>query len=145
MAPSIDRTLWRLVYRSDSCIDHADTESLDEIFRTSVTNNRRDGITGCLALPDGKFVQVIEGARSKVGALMDRIRADVRHRELAVLDEWAIQNRLFTGWAMARPDPTPLNDQAFRIITRTGGGAQVTGLLSGLTEQTETLFRSGSW
>ena len=145
MGASPDRSLWRLVYRSDSCIDHADTESLAEIFRASVTNNRRDGITGCLALPDGKFVQVIEGARSNVDALMARIRADVRHEALTILGEWPVRNRLFTGWAMARPDATPLNDQAFRIITRTGGGAQVTGLLSGLTEQTETLFRSGSW
>ncbi len=145
MGSAIDRSLWRLVYRSDSCIDHADTESLDEIFRVSVTNNRRDGITGCLALPDGKFVQVIEGARSIVDALMDRIRADVRHEVVTVLGEWPIQNRLFTGWAMARPDPTPLTEQSFRIITRTGGGAQVTGLLSGLTERTETLFRAGSW
>ncbi|MFN3816166.1 BLUF domain-containing protein [Brevundimonas sp.] len=133
------------MYRSDSCIAHADTESLDDIFRVSVTNNRREGITGCLALPDGKFVQVIEGIRSKVDALVDRIRADVRHRNLTVLGEWPIQNRLFTGWAMARPDPTPLKDQSFRIITETGSGAQVTGILSELTEQTESLFRAGSW
>lgn len=145
MASPAQNPLWRVVYRSDSCIAHADTESLDDIFRVSVTNNRREGITGCLALPDGKFVQVIEGIRSKVDALVDRIRADVRHRNLTVLGEWPIQNRLFTGWAMARPDPTPLKDQSFRIITETGSGAQVTGILSELTEQTESLFRAGSW
>ncbi|MFN3538378.1 MAG: BLUF domain-containing protein, partial [Brevundimonas sp.] len=88
-------------------------ESLAEIFRASVTNNRRDGITGCLAVPDGKFVQVIEGARSTVEALIGRLRADDRHRNLTVLGEWPIANRLFNGWAMAQPDPTPLSAQSF--------------------------------
>ena len=40
---------------------------------------------------------------------------------------------------MARPDPTPLSDQSFRIITQDGSGAQVTGILLGLLE------REGYW
>ena len=33
---------------------------------------------------------------------------------------------------MARPDATPLNDQVFRIVTETGTGVQVTGILLGM-------------
>ena len=125
--------LCRLVYRSDSLIDHGSSPALDAIFRTSVRNNGRRKITGALALPDGKFVQVIEGRRRDLDALMIRLRADVRHTNIAVLGDWAIAARLFPGWAMARPDPTPLSDQAFRIVTEDGSGVQVTGILLGMT------------
>ncbi|MDP1913892.1 BLUF domain-containing protein [Brevundimonas sp.] len=121
--------LCRLVYRSDSLIDHGDSPALDAIFRVSVRNNSRDKITGALALPDGKFVQVIEGRRRDIDALMVRIQADERHTNVVVLGDWPIAARLFPGWAMARPDPTPLSDQAFRIVTEDGSGVQVTSIL----------------
>jgi hypothetical protein len=124
--------LSRLVYRSDSLIDHGDAPALDAIFRRSVRNNRRDGITGALALPDGTFVQVIEGSSADIEGLMVRLRADSRHKDIVVLGEWRVTARLFEGWFMARPDATPLTDQAFRIVTETGTGAQVTGILLGM-------------
>ena len=127
------RNLCRLVYRSESRIDHNDAVALDGIFRASLRNNIRDRITGALALPDGKFVQVIEGARLDLVALMVRIRADDRHFDVRVLGEWPITARLFPGWAMARPDPEPLSRQAFRIATEDGSGVQVTGILLGMT------------
>jgi hypothetical protein len=121
--------LRRLVYRSDALIAHDDIASLDAIMKTSVRNNRRDRIAGCLAQPDGRFVQVIEGRKGKTDDLMQRIIGDTRHESLSILGDWPINARLFVGWAMARPDPTPLSDQAFRIVTEDGSGAQVTGIL----------------
>jgi|JI7StandDraft_1071085.scaffolds.fasta_scaffold41100_3 hypothetical protein len=128
------KDLCRLVYRSESRIDHNDDAGLDRIFRASVKNNLRDRITGALALPDGKFVQVIEGDRLDLVSLMVRLRADDRHFNVAVLGEWSVTARLFSGWAMARPDPEPLSNQAFRIITEDGSGVQVTGILLGMTQ-----------
>jgi hypothetical protein len=128
----LPNNLRRLVYRSDSLIDHGQSPALDAIFRTSVRNNRRDGITGALALPDGKFVQVVEGMSADVEDLMVRLRADSRHKDIVVLGEWPITARLFEDWSMARPDATPLNDQAFRIVTESGTGVQVTGILLGM-------------
>ncbi|MBA3051188.1 MAG: BLUF domain-containing protein [Alphaproteobacteria bacterium] len=126
------KDLCRLVYRSESRIDHNDDVALDGIFRISVKNNLRDRITGALALPDGKFVQVIEGARRDVAALMVRVRADDRHLNVTVLGNRSVTARLFEGWAMARPDPEPLSNQAFRIVTEDGSGVQVTGILLGM-------------
>ena len=132
--------LKRLVYRSESLIDHSDVAALDATFRTSLTNNKRDRITGALALPDGKFVQVIEGAEADLDALMLRIRGDGRHQKLAVLGEWPVTARLFPGWAMARPDPTPLSKQAFHIVTEDGSGVQVTGILLGMIQAPATAW-----
>jgi len=134
-AARMAKDLCRLVYRSDSRIDHNDDAALDGIFRSSVRNNLRDRITGALALPDGKFVQVIEGRKRELDALMTRIRADERHGGVVLLGEWAIADRLFSGWAMARPDPAPLGQQAFRIVTEDGSGVQVTGILLGMTRE----------
>lgn len=122
------------MYRSESRIDHDDSVALDAIFRVSVANNKRDRITGALALPDGTFVQAIEGMARDLDALMVRLRADKRHENLEILGEWVITARLFPGWAMARPDPTPLSKQAFNIVTRNGSGAQVTGVLLDMTK-----------
>jgi len=132
--------LIRLVYRSESLIAHDDVAGLSSIFKTSIRNNRRDQITGCLALPDGRFVQALEGRRGRLDDLMARIRADARHQNVTVLGEWPIQARLFAGWAMARPDPTPLSDQSFRIVTENGSGAQVTGVLLDLMGKDDLLF-----
>lgn len=131
---AVSGNLKRLVYRSESLIDHDDSAALDAIFRVSLVNNRRDRITGALALPDGKFVQVIEGARRDVDALMARIRSDGRHDSVSILGEWAVTARLFPGWAMARPDSRPLSEQAFNIVTEDGSGVQVTGILLGMVE-----------
>ena len=134
------KDLCRLVYRSESRIDHNDAVALDGIFRASVRNNVRDRITGALAVPDGKFVQVIEGRKRDLDDLMGRIRADKRHTNLVVLGDWSITDRLFAGWAMARPDPEPLSRQAFRIVTEDGSGVQVTGILLAMAAGPATVW-----
>lgn len=96
---------------------------MDAIFQVSTKNNKRDGLTGALAQPDGKFVQVIEGRRRNVSQLLDRLRSDSRHENVTILGDWPIKARLFYGWAMARPDPTPLGQQDFKVVTESGSGA----------------------
>jgi hypothetical protein len=127
--------LYRLVYRSDSNIPHGDSPALQRIFDVSCRNNQRDRITGALALPDGKFVQAIEGPRGLLKNLMLRLRHDDRHSGIELLGEWPITARLFPGWAMAHPNPTPLSEQSFRIITEKGSGAQCTGILLALMQE----------
>lgn len=77
----VAKLLRRLVYRSTALIHPEDDEARDRLFRISVKNNRRNGITGCLAQPDGHFVQVIEGSDSKVDELWSRLQTDTRHSE----------------------------------------------------------------
>lgn len=71
---------------------------------------------------------------------MARLEADDRHSEFVVLGRWPTPARLFSSWAMARPNLTPLADQPFRLINETGSGAQVTGLLLNLVEDDKALY-----
>jgi hypothetical protein len=41
---------------------------------------------------------------------------------------------------MARPDPEPLSNQAFRIVTEDGSGVQVTGILLDMTRERATAW-----
>lgn len=138
--PQLANELRRVVYRSVACIPHDDVSGRNAIFRSSLINNQREGITGCLAQPDGHFVQVIEGETRRVGVLLERIRADPRHEQLTILGEWIVSGRLFSGWAMARPDPTPLSQQAFKVCTVDGSGVQVTSALLGLMGPGDHLY-----
>lgn len=134
------KELRRVVYRSVALLEHDDVAGRDVIFKTSLANNRRDDITGCLAQPDGHFVQVIEGEKRRVDRLLERIRSDSRHEHLTVLGEWVVSGRLFSGWAMARPDPTPMKKQAFSVCTVDGSGVQVTSVLLGLMGPGDHLY-----
>lgn len=130
MATSLIRT----VYRSQSTLHPDNVEELDKIFRVSIKNNRKAKLTGCLAHPDGHFVQVIEGEPDRVSELMGRLKADNRHKDIEILGEWNAGARLFSTWAMARPDLRPLADQSFRLINEKGSGSQVTAILLGLVQ-----------
>lgn len=126
------RSLVRTVYRSRSTLHPDNVEELDKIFRTSIRNNLKARLTGCLAHPDGHFVQVIEGESGRVSLLMERLRTDNRHTDIEVLGQWKAGSRLFSAWAMARPDLRPLAEQSFRLINEKGSGSQITAILLAL-------------
>ena len=134
------KSLIRTVYRSRSTIYPDNTTELDCIFEQAARNNRRRKLTGCLAHPDGHFVQVLEGEAQTVDALLARLAADTRHTDMVVLGRWATPARIFPNWAMARPDLRPLAEQSFRLINERGSGAQITALLLALVEKSSFLY-----
>lgn len=136
----MSKPLLRLVYRSRSTLHPDNVEELDKIFHTSIKNNARNQLSGCLAHPDGHFVQVIEGYQTQVELLLAELQADARHADLVVLGRWVTPARLFSGWAMARPDVTPLAQQSLRIINDVGTGAQVTAIMLGLVETSKGFY-----
>ncbi len=71
---------------------------------------------------------------------MERLSADTRHADVVVLGRWTTSSRIFSAWAMARPDLRPLADQSFKLINETGSGAQITALLLGLVAETSLLY-----
>lgn len=92
-----------------------DQQDLSDILASSVRRNAQDDITGVLLFHDDMFLQVLEGPEAVVHALVERIRADQRNRDVVVLLEEPLAQRLFPDWAMAlvNHDRLPPEQQAF--------------------------------
>ncbi len=125
----LERGLERLVYRSDAVSPTDGPMDLSEIVAVSVRNNGRRRVTGALAHQAGTFVQVLEGDAETLTALMEAIEADPRHRNVRVLARWPVQAQLVLGWAMVLVDTRKLSPHLSKLLSQTGSGAQVTGVL----------------
>lgn len=100
--------LVRLMYASRAA-DSIGTDELTAILRKSRQNNPGSGVTGLLCLSAGIFLQVLEGGRTQVSALYNRISADPRHRDVVLLAYEEIAERRFAGWSMGLIDLSRLN------------------------------------
>lgn len=90
----------QVVYSSTAT--HAvDAAALDDILAVSRTRNAAAGITGVLIYADDLFLQVLEGPGEAVAALIDRIAADPRHRDMTVSYRRIRGEPDFPGWRMA--------------------------------------------
>jgi hypothetical protein len=94
-----------ILYRSEARNLHAATyDAL--ILEQSRLNNAAIGITGCLLRAENLYFQWIEGSESAVQFLIGRIKADYRHKNLAVLTRGHAQGRIFGRWLMGLVDVT---------------------------------------
>jgi hypothetical protein len=94
-----DHSLWHLVYASAAGEGFQLTD-LEEILRVARTNNARDDITGMLLFEGKSFLQVLEGERSKIDVLLEKIRDDRRHARTVLLLRETIEQRSFADWTM---------------------------------------------
>jgi len=86
-----------------------DQEELVAILKKSKVNNPKAGVTGVLCFSEGIFIQVLEGGRSAVNALYNRISADSRHSDVLLLNYDEIEERRFAGWSMGQVNMARLN------------------------------------
>ncbi len=84
-------------------------EALLAILRRSKANNPALGVTGVLCFSEGIFLQVLEGGRSAVNRLYNRIVADTRHADVELLSYEEIGERRFAGWSMGQVNMSRLN------------------------------------
>lgn len=100
--------LVRLMYASRAVptVDHGE---LVAIVRKSKINNPVIGITGVLCFSEGIFLQALEGGRSAVNQLYNRIVADPRHHQVELLCYEEIGERRFAGWSMGQVNMGRLN------------------------------------
>ena len=102
--------LVRLMYasRAASAVDH---EELLAILKKSKVNNAKNGITGalCMCTEERVFVQVLEGSRTAVNSIYQRIVGDSRHADVMLLQYEEIEERRFSGWAMGQVNMSRLN------------------------------------
>ena len=112
---------------------------LIDIIGVSDRNNRRDHLTGALMRHQGFFIQAIEGARTDIDRLMDRLRRDRRHANLRLLSDQPIASRLFGHWAMGQATATPallalLNDEDLSAISPAKAEAVLAATAARLSE-----------
>ena len=100
--------LVRLMYASRA-VPSVDHDELIAILRKSKANNPPQGVTGVLCYSGGIFLQVLEGGRSAVNQLYNRIAVDPRHTQVELLSYEEIGERRFAGWAMGQVDMARLN------------------------------------
>jgi hypothetical protein len=98
-APTAIR-LHRLVYAS-SASGPLFAEKLDRILFQARHNNARSGLTGIMLFQEGRFLQVLEGARGALLELVERIRRDKRHQNLTILELGPAEARIFPDTPMA--------------------------------------------
>jgi hypothetical protein len=100
--------LVRLMYASRA-VPALDQEELVTILRQSKANNPGTGVTGVLCFSGGIFLQVLEGGRSAVNKLYNRIVADTRHSDVELLLYEEIGERRFASWSMGQVNMSRLN------------------------------------
>jgi len=97
-----------------------DAAALDDILARSRHNNAEAGITGMLVYTDGMFVQAVEGDETAVEALLARLPADTRHRDIVVIARYPVAARQFADWSMGfrrfdRAGPADLAEGFFSL------------------------------
>ena len=100
--------LVRLMYASRAA-QGVKPEALSAILKRSTSHNPSVGVTGVLCFSGDIFLQVLEGGRSQVSSLYNRIARDERHRDVVLLSYDEIEERSFSGWAMGQVNMSRLN------------------------------------
>ena len=100
--------LVRLMYASRAN-EIVRSEVLNAILKKSTQNNPAAGVTGVLCFSGNIFLQVLEGGRSQVSKLYNRIAQDPRHTDVVILSYEEIEERRFAGWAMGQVNMGRLN------------------------------------
>ncbi len=100
--------LVRLLYASRAAAPIT-AETVHSVLRQSKSNNPKHGITGVLCCSDSIYLQVLEGGRSAVNRLYNRIATDPRHKDLELLSYQTIGERRFAGWSMGQVNLSRLN------------------------------------
>ncbi len=111
--------LVRLMYASRASAA-LDAEELSAILRRSRAANPELGITGVLCFSHGIFLQVLEGGRSAVNRLYNRITTDPRHTQVELLRFDEIEERRFASWSMGQVDMARLNPALLLRYSETG-------------------------
>lgn len=92
--------LIRLCYASNR-IDHQDLlKDLSDVLATSIKCNRANNICGVLYYARGSFFQCLEGEKTVVEQLFNRISRDHRHTNIKILSQETIAETTFQDWSM---------------------------------------------
>lgn len=83
---------------------------LYQLLRKSRKNNSVREVSGLLLYNKKYFLQYLEGAKEVVQPLVRKIDMDPRHKNMFVLSNGLIRERLFPHWTMGFSDAKTLTD-----------------------------------
>ena len=79
---------------------HFDHIVLEDILKSSRSNNPQNGITGNLIYHSDLFLQMLEGPPDAINNLYGKILSDRRYADIVKLRDSEFNARLFASWAM---------------------------------------------
>lgn len=91
--------LTRLTYYSDATT-LINWSVVKDILLAAQKNNKRLNVTGLLISHGMRFLQTLEGDESVISELYRKIKLDVRHENLSLLELEPISQRQFPNWTM---------------------------------------------
>jgi hypothetical protein len=99
--------IYHLIYQS-SATERLDQNRLMELLKFARRKNEAAGLSGMLLYRNGLYLQYIEGLRSDVYDLLNRLKDDRRHKAIRIIRESTLPDRLFQDWSMAYKNLTGL-------------------------------------
>jgi hypothetical protein len=106
-SPEATTGLCYVIYASSAVIRLSQNDLLG-LLKDVRRRNEACGLTGMLLYRDGTYLQYLEGQRRDIDKLMNRLRKDPRHKDLRIIREGIIRERLFPDWSMAYKNLTGL-------------------------------------
>ncbi len=91
--------LTRLIYAS-TISEGFDLTTVENIIHAARENNQSLDVTGLLCFDHHFFLQCLEGSRTNVNHIYQRILNDKRHNNIIMLDYQEISAREFSNWSM---------------------------------------------
>jgi len=135
--------LIRAIYASTK-MDALNKDDIENILLSSRKNNARAQITGVLCFSHNHFLQCLEGDRTFVNDLYNRIAGDKRHVNPFIIDYTEISERSFSSWAMGFVPDTEISRELILKYSPTGrfdptemSAASALGFLKALTKTIE--------
>jgi hypothetical protein len=110
----------RIIYRSTASPDLDRSEMFRLLYHARVANEAR-GLTGVLIRTDDYMLQVLEGETWKLVATFEKIRRDLRHRQVEVIDERSISQATYPACTMRYFDDRHIADALKFLNEQTTG------------------------
>jgi hypothetical protein len=88
-----------------------------QLLAVSRTNNQSLHVSGILYFNDRYFLQCLEGSRSAVNIIYNKIIADPRHIKITLIEYEKISKRSFSNWDMAYINDSSLSQSLFKMFS----------------------------
>lgn len=98
------RIILRLTYISCHNTNNANIE-VARILEQARRNNELNDITGALVINENYFLQIIEGSRPIINALLRKLVKDNRHLSLRIVECKEVEQRRWGKWSMKYLNP----------------------------------------